>query len=452
MESPRSDGATADHDETTVVARGREVDAPAVRTVLAELPRPTVAWSEGGEQVVGGGAAATLTATGVDRFEAVRRAGEALFSGRSVPVELPPAARPRLFGGFAFHGGDNSTDGARKSPWAGFPGARFVLPAIQVVTEESTDRSWLVATATGAGASERAAARLDRWEDRLDSAAPVAAGDGPAVTRRRYVPDEAGWRAQIGEAADRIERGTLRKVVLAQSQTVELDGPPSIPAVYERLSETYPDCFRFLVAPADGGQFFGATPERLVTRDGRTVRTEALAGSNGRGDTAAEDEWLVRELRESEKDRHEHELVVEAIKDQLGPFARSITTGDRTVRKLATVQHLQTPITADLAEDDHVLSLVEALHPTPAVGGLPPDEALRTIQETETFERGWYASPVGWFDAAGNGTFAVGIRSAVADGRRVTLFAGNGIVADSDPDREWNEVKLKYRPVLDALE
>ena len=106
----------------------------------------------------------------------------------------------------------------------------------------------------------------------------------------------------------------------------------------------------------------------------------------------------------------------------------------------------------DQREDVVVLSLVEALHPTPAVGGLPPDEALQTITETEAFERGWYASPVGWFDAEGNGTFAVAIRSAVGTDRRATLFAGNGLVADSDPDHEWDEVQLKYRPVLDALE
>ena len=107
---------------------------------------------------------------------------------------------------------------------------------------------------------------------------------------------------------------------------------------------------------------------------------------------------------------------------------------------------------AELGDDEHVLSLVEALHPTPAVGGLPPDEALATIRDTEPFERGWYAAPVGWFDAAGYGSFAVAIRSAVAREECATLFAGVGIVADSDPDREWDEVQLKYRPVLDELE
>ncbi|MCL7418045.1 MAG: chorismate-binding protein, partial [Halalkalicoccus sp.] len=136
--------------------------------------------------------------------------------------------------------------------------------------------------------------------------------------------------------------------------------------------------------------------------------------------------------------------------EQLEPLGE-VRVAEQTVRKLATIQHLRTPIRADLAADEHVLSIVEALHPTPAVGGLPPENAWETIRETEAFERGWYAAPVGWFDAAGNGEFAVAIRSGVASDDLVTLFAGNGIVADSDPDEEWEEVQLKYRAILDAL-
>ena len=144
--------------------------------------------------------------------------------------------------------------------------------------------------------------------------------------------------------------------------------------------------------------------------------------------------------------------VADAIREQLAPYAASIRAGQRRIRRLATVQHIETPMSAELTDDEHVLALVEALHPTPAVGGLPPDGALRTIRDTEPFERGWYAAPVGWFDAAGYGSFAIAIRSAVARGDVATLFAGVGIVADSDPDREWDEVQLKYRPILDALE
>ncbi|MFB6129513.1 MAG: isochorismate synthase MenF, partial [Salinigranum sp.] len=255
----------------------------------------------------------------------------------------------------------------------------------------------------------------------------------------------------------RIRAGELRKVVLAQALDVTLDAPLSVPDVLARLGETYPECHRFLVEPDPGegrprASFFGATPERLVSLRGRDVETGALAGTTGRGDTPEEDAWLREELLGSDKNVHEHELVVEAICDQLAPLAGSVETGERTVRRLATVQHLFTPIAAELDADEHVLSLVEALHPTPAVGGLPPARALETIRETEPFDRGWYAAPVGWFDAEGEGTFAVALRSAVAEGTSATLFAGVGVVADSDPDSEWDEAQLKYRPILDELE
>jgi menaquinone-specific isochorismate synthase len=227
--------------------------------------------------------------------------------------------------------------------------------------------------------------------------------------------------------------------------------------VLTRLGERYPDCYRFLVEPVPGSgrlqaSLFGATPERLVSVRGRTVETDALAGTTGRGETSEEDEWLAAELADDSKNSHEHDLVADTIKQQLAPFAASVSAGPRRIRKLATVQHLWTPITATLDRAEHVLSLVEALHPTPAVGGLPPERALETIRETEPFDRGWYAAPIGWVDAAGYGTFAVALRSAVTRGDTATLFAGVGIVSDSDPDREWDEVQLKYRPILNELE
>ena len=434
--------------ETTVVTRGCRLGPGAVRTVLEAEQRPRFGWATPTESIAAAGAVATVTAEGDSRFEDVRAAASGLFDGCQSPTGgLPSVARPRLFGGFAFHDGDH--DGG-ETPWGEFPGAAFFLPRIQV-TERDGSR-WLTTTATGQGAADRADARLAEWKDRLADEPAVNAKRSPGIAARERDPSQSAWREQIGKALESVDEGRLRKVVLAQALRVSLQSELSVPDVFARLAETYPDCYRFLFSPADGATFYGATPERLVSLRGRTVRTEALAGSTGRGDTPAEDEWLASELLDSTKDIHEHELVSEAIRDQLEPFAASVRIGDRTVRRLATVQHLRTSITAELADDEHVLSLVDALHPTPAVGGLPPDEALRTIRETEAFDRGWYAAPIGWVDAAGNGTFAVGIRSAVATERTATLFAGAGIVADSDPDREWDEVQLKYRPMLDELE
>jgi menaquinone-specific isochorismate synthase len=273
-------------------------------------------------------------------------------------------------------------------------------------------------------------------------------GAPPGVCSRRTVTGREAWTAGVERLRGRIDAGDLRKAVLATALEVDTEAPVVPADTLERLRRTHPDCFRFLVQP-DGRAFFGAPPERLVALDGRDVRTEALAGTVPRGDGPAEDEELAARLLADEKIAHEQRLVVEAVRERLAPLGE-LWTGDRRVRRLAGVQHLETPIGARLATDRHVLDLVESLHPTPAVGGLPADLAAGTVRETEPFERGWYAGPVGWFDAAGDGEFAVAIRSGVAADRRVTLFAGNGIVADSDPGDEWDEVNLKW-PVLDEL-
>ncbi len=433
-----------------VVSRTREVDA-APRSVLRTFDGPTAFWSGPEEPTVAtAGVAARTTAAGPGRFAAVRETATELFE--TVDADGPAAARPRLFGGFAFH-----DDHRAAPPWDQFPAAHFVLPAVQVT--RTGDATYLTATVHGPDADAAAADRLDEAAERLSEAPdPGPPGDPPGVVGQSLTTPRDAWGEQVTAAVERIRAGDLRKVALAGALRADLGAPASVPDVLARLRSAYPDCYRFAVAPEGGATFFGATPERLVSLRGRAVRTGALAGTAARGDTEAEDERLARALRASEKDDEEHQLVVEAIRDQVAPVAKSLSTGDRVVRTLANVQHLYTPIEASLSGDGHVLSLVERLHPTPAVGGRPPEAALDAIRELETLSaegeagRGWYAAPVGWLDADGDGTFAVAIRSGVTEGRVATLFAGNGIVADSDPGEEWDEVLPKYRPVLGALE
>jgi menaquinone-specific isochorismate synthase len=430
-----------------LVSRTVRIREPPFRAVLETATRPRTVWSAPNEAtVVGSGAAATVTAEGPHRFTRIREAAEALFATGDVHAGTE-AARPRLFGGFAFH-----DEGTERDPWRAFPDARFVFPRVQVTYADNG--AWLTVNAVGPDATvEAVESRLDAERDRFAALTDAPMRPRPGIRSRTRTTALDDWREGVEAAVSRIRAGDLRKVVLAQALEVDLASSLSLSDTLVRLGEKYPDCHRFLVEPATGEtSFFGATPERLVSVRGRTVETGALAGTTGRGETPAEDEWLARELMASEKNVHEHDLVAETIRKQLAPFAASVATGERQVRRLATVQHLWTPITAELGRNYHVLDLVEALHPTPAVGGLPPEEALATIRETEPFDRGWYAAPVGWIDAAGYGSFAVALRSAVATPETVTLFAGVGIVADSDPDREWDEVQLKYRPILDELE
>lgn len=440
MESSRQAGV--DPAETTLVARSREVPDVSFRAFLAGRGAPRVHWAApDGLEVVGAGEAARLTGDGAERFEAIRDAAETTFEGASTPED---AARPRFFGGGAFH-----DDHEPSPPWEGFPPATFVLPRIQLVrTDEATHLT--VARCDGDEAAlERDLDAAAEAVENLPAMRPV--GEPPGVVASRRTTTEAQWAAGIEAAIDRIEQGGLRKVVLAVALAVTLEEEVVVSDTLERLRRSYPDCFRFLVQPSDEAGFFGVPPERLVRLEGNHAETEALAGTVARGETPEEDAALADSLLDSEKLQHEQALVAEAIEEHLAPLG-DVTVAEQGVRKLATVQHLHTPIEADLDGDAHVLDLVDALHPTPAVGGLPPETAERVIRETETFERGWYAAPVGWFDAGGDGEFAVGIRSAVAGGRRATLFAGNGIVADSDPAAEWEEVGLKLEPILAALE
>jgi menaquinone-specific isochorismate synthase len=400
-----------------------------------------VAWATpDGLELVGAGAAVALVAEGPERFDSLRAGAERAFDG--VDHEGPPSTRPRMVGGFAF---DEADPGG---PWESFPAAGFVLPRVQLVRTDGA--TYLTVNGYGAAPGTVETALAETRETIADLPPMRPAGEPPGVTATRFAVSRADWIRGVERALERIRAGGLRKVVLATALEADLASAVDVAATLERFRRTYPSCFRVLVQPGERA-FFGPPPERLARVRGRHVETEALAGSVPRGETPEADADLAASLVESDKIQHEQGVVVEAIRDQLAPLGE-VCVGERSVRRLATIQHLRTPVSATLDSDTHVLRIVEALHPTPAVGGLPPGRAREVIRETEPFDRGWYAAPVGWFDAAGDGEFAVAIRSALARQRRATLFAGNGIVTDSDPEEEWAEIQHKFRPVLDELE
>ncbi|HKL28706.1 MAG TPA: isochorismate synthase [Natrialbaceae archaeon] len=445
MDTARGETVPSVDDSVTLVSRAREVPDVSYRAFLETTDGPRFHWADrDGMEISSGGACVRLTGSGPDRFDDVRREADALFSGTD--VDAPAAARPRLFGGLSFF-----PDHQPAEPWAGFPAAEFVLPRVQLTRAHGS--TWLTINACAEGADPAPVETdLDDVAERVaDLPAMRPTADPPVITDRDRVVSWDEYVESVDRATDRIRSGDFRKVVLATALAADLAEPVDATELVERLRRTYPECYRFLVQPDDGGAFFGAPPERLVRLDGRTARTEALAGSVGRGETPSEDDALASSLLESEKLQHEQGLVLDAIREQLATFG-DVDRGEQGVKTLATIQHLHTPVTVELDRNEHVLTLVDALHPTPAVGGMPPADAADAIRETEPFHRGWYASPVGWFDADGDGEFAVGIRSGVAADDRVTLFAGNGIVADSDPEAEWDEVQLKFRPILDELQ
>jgi menaquinone-specific isochorismate synthase len=256
----------------------------------------------------------------------------------------------------------------------------------------------------------------------------------------------------VKRAIDWIHQGDLVKVVLARAVEVTCQKPIDVERVLRSLDAGYPACILFAFRSC-GGVFLGATPERLVRLEDRRVETMALAGSTRRGATPDEDAALVGALLTSPKEQQEHAVVVGEIRAALAPLCQSLEIpAEPSVLSVRNVHHLATPIRGELAGELTVLELVERLHPTPAVGGAPRAAALAFIREHEPLGRGWYAGPVGWVDRFGEGEFAVALRSGLLRGRTAHLYAGCGILADSDPAAEYAESELKLQPLLRALE
>ena len=372
------------------------------------------------------GAEATLAALG-----AVRHDG--------APANLTPG--PRLFGGLAF-----APYATAEPEWRAFGRGLFVLPRWQYTLD--AERAWLSVVVDGreldAALIESEMTRFESLWDGLagGSEPPRTARPRPGVVLERR--DRAEWEAKVSEIRDAIRAGEVEKVVAARRSVVRFDGPVDAGPVLRRLGERFDGCTRFAMWRG-GAVFFGATPERLVERRGRRVFTEALAGSIGRGGAA--------DLLASGKDREEHALVVRAIVQALRPLCSELHAARAPrIRELPNLLHMETPIEGRLSDDRHVLELVAALHPTPAVGGVPTDAAMRWIATREQAPRGWYAAPFGWFDAQGDGRFVVALRSGLIAGDHAYVYAGAGVVRDSEPAAEYDETELKMQPVLGALD
>jgi len=259
------------------------------------------------------------------------------------------------------------------------------------------------------------------------------------------------FEESVAQAVGRIRAGELEKVVLAREVVVESPSAHEPAAVYGALRELFPSCFCFCCGSPEAA-FVGASPELLVRRSGSGAATVALAGSTRRSADPAVDGHLGEQLLRSVKDRREHEIVVRRIERALRSQAVWVeATPEPGLVKVANIQHLATPIHAQLSEPRSAVEVAGLLHPTPAVGGEPRDRALATIAELEGLDRGWYAGPVGWMDAAEDGEFCVAIRSALLRDRAAHLFAGNGIVGDSDPEAELAETEIKLDALLPLL-
>jgi len=417
-------------------------DDPSAERMYWEQPAQGIA-------LAGVGAAATFAPRGDTRFSSADDLASSLLADAIIddPSEGAVGAGPMVVGGFAFE-----DEGPRSGHWRGFPAALLFVPRMQVAT--TPDDCWLTVNmlVSPGDVPEAEPTALD-----LGPEPPITVRDSDGSPRssagrlgytQPLSPDD--WRTLVGNAVATIRDGLLEKVVIAREVHARAARDIDVVVTLRHLRASHPDCYVFGIWRGDAA-FVGATPERLVRVDGSQVRASTLAGSIGRGATEKEDQALAAELLASEKDRAEHEVVRRTMLEALEESCDDVTSEEApSILTLPQVHHLHTAVRARLRPGYTVLELVGRLHPTPAVGGSPREAALRFLREHERLDRGWYAAPIGWVqrDAA---EFAVALRSALIRGPHASLYAGCGIVADSDPDHEFAESELKLVSMKLAL-
>jgi salicylate biosynthesis isochorismate synthase/menaquinone-specific isochorismate synthase len=399
--------------------------------------------------LAGVGVAHEASSRGADRFADVAAQCRAAWSGSVVeePDGLPAGAGAVWTGGFAF-----DPDGGRSSSWSSLAPATMVLPEIALC--RSGNRRFLTLNVpAGAGRDPETALRgaRARLAGLRGEALPLLDPHPSSRTEIRSAEPPREFERAVAEATERIDGGSLSKVVLAREVVATAAAAHDPAAIFGAMRDLFPACFCFCCGTPEAA-FIGASPELLVRRSGASVSTVALAGSTRRSSDPAVDDHLGEQLMRSDKDRREQHIVCEQIVRSLRPHSVWVQAApEPEIVKVANIQHLATPVIAQLAEPRSAIELAGLLHPTPAVGGEPWPEAAAAIAELESFDRGWYAGPVGWVDPTEDGEFCVALRSALLRDREAHLYAGVGVVSGSDPASELAETEIKLGALLPLL-
>ena len=364
---------------------------------------------------------------------------------RNLPLLQATSGAPiRYFGGLRFDL-ESPGDGA----WQPFGTYWFLLPRFELhATPEGATR---LACNLVLPRDQRAKNKVHRQIQSLALAGYNLSATLPSSSVRRNYPGHAAWIHNVDEALSRIRSTALQKVVLARQSTFSFDQqlPPAL--LLKKLQDDTAGCFHFLFQPAADTAFVGASPERLFRKEKSRLASEALAGTRPRAQTATADEKLRDELLASEKDQREHEHVRMFIAEALRPHATALEVdSDVSAMTLTRGRHLYSGVRGTLKEGVSAFDLLSALHPTPAVGGLPRKRALQVIRDLEAFDRGWYTGPVGWVGPQA-AEFAVGIRSGLVHDNRLSLYSGAGIVTGSEPHSEWEEIEQKISNFAQVL-
>jgi len=402
-----------------------------------------------GQALAALGCVRAIEAQGPQRFAAAAREWRALAAAAVAdPPDGPAGAGLVAVGGFAF-----SPQAAHAPQWEGFPSASLHVPEIALARRGGDVRLTVAALATPDTTVEDLLARIDARLAELRAAQPLPLLDPAPTGRYRVVsamPPEH-YEGAVARAVERIRAGALEKVVLAREVQVHAPQVHDPAAVLGALRDGFPECYVYAVGRGDA-TFVGATPELLVRRDGERASTVALAGSTRRSADPAVDDHLGEALLRSDKDREEQAIVTRRIAHALRPHSVWVTHAPEPVLvRIANIQHLATPIRAQLSQPVGAMALAAVLHPTPAVGGEPFAAAAPLIPQLEGFDRGWYAGPVGWTDANGDGELCVALRCALLRGPVAHCYAGVGVVRDSVPAAELAETEVKLQALLPLL-
>jgi isochorismate synthase len=415
----RADGLTGN-----LLARAAALAAAGCRPlVYCEQPAT-------GAAMLAAGSAHTIATAGAQRLGLAEAAARAVSARLTTAAAAPDAPAPRFVGGFGF-----ARAASPDQLWHAFPSCGFFLP----------ERLWVQAGAATWSLHATPCAQAGPLVPDTAAQRPrtVASDDAAALSERDH------WMARVERALSLISTGALSKLVLARRRVWSFADGLDVPRMLAALRTSRPGCVTFWCA-SDDSHFIGSTPELLLRCDGLHVESFALAGTAPRRRDGHDDAVRGAALLESAKDRREHDAVVRSICAALDPLAASLQTcAQPHLLTVPEAHHLRTVITATLRAPHHVLELADRLHPTPAVCGLPRDAAWPLLEREEP-NRGWYAGGIGWFDVQGAGAFAVALRSALVRGRDLTLWAGAGIVAGSEPAAEFAETEAKMRPMLDA--
>lgn len=351
---------------------------------------------------------------------------------------------PILLGGFSFDPYKPKT-----SLWKGYPDGKMVLPIFMLTV--SNGRAWLTSNimVNQGDHPDTKIAWLEEQEHLLFKNHQNLDTQNMILSTLEINPEQ--WMNSVVKAAKDIQNGLLEKVVLARELRIKMKNIVQVESVLKRLLEEQLASYIFAIESEDKC-FIGASPELLVQKQKDEFLTMCLAGTIARGASVDEDEYLGNKLLNDKKNLHEHAIVVQMIKNAMQEGCTGVAAPEKpALYKGRNVQHLYTPIVGRALNNISLLDMVEKLHPTPALGGYPRPDALKEIREQELLDRGWYGAPIGWIDGKGDGEFAIAIRSGLIQDTSVSLFAGCGIVGDSNPKNEYEETQMKFNPMLSAL-